>query len=1062
MQAVFAGRYEHCLGGACLRRHQSVDPHSTIKMTSLMPARMRRYSRVTAQLLEVWALLLLLFAASTAHAQSGAGVLTGTVTDAQEHKPVADVVVTVTSPALQGEQIVVTDNTGFYRIPNLPAGEGYTIRMDKEGFRPFARGGIALRAESTLRANADLLPESLKAEEVVVVAQAPTVDVGSSSTGAAINKDFTRRVPLAAPGGKGSASRSFEAVAAATPGASEDRMGVSISGASSPENAYVIDGLSVNNPGIGTIGSPLSSEFVDEVNVISAGYLPEFGRSTGGTVSATTKSGSDEFHGGVFGYYSPGAFEGTRKAIRQDVGSVAFDTKLNHVADIGADLGGPIIKKKLWFYVGVDLSHESYGYSRYYRALNAPGGSYSKINGTDASWDAVATQFQGIGKLTWAVNEDNKITLSANMIPTSSGGRNQFAVDPIAGGPEGVAVYGQHDAVAHKLLGSAYDASLKWSTAFDNKRVLVDTAVGWHHEKDGTLPSDGSLPGGGGLAAVNQVTWNANAPFHPLTDFDNSAAVAAACGPGGSLCPVTSYVTGGPGDIDVQIFNRYVASSTLTYLFQGAGHHVVKAGAQLELVSFDHLTGHSGGAREAEPAGGGTVDVNEGFGQLVGPDNIKVLDPLHITSKSINVGGFVQDSWSILDKVTLNAGVRYDVQQLYGGNGNVGLSLPNQWAPRVGVIWDPTQEGHAKLFANYARYYQNVPLALNDLTLTGHPVLGTSYDQGGCMISGTHVANCPASAAVAGNSGSSISQKYYTYGNGSSPIDPEIKATSSDEIVFGGEYEILKDARLGLTYTKRWLNRWIEDFSFDNLNTYQLGNPGYGIGSALPKAQRNYDAVTLFFQKAWRDDWLAQASYTVSYLRGNVGGFIAQDGTIGPSHNSDFDSRYFTNNQYGPLPGDHTHDIKIFGAKDWTVAPHHSVSTGASLRAQSGGPINFYASDQIYGAALNLLAPRGSGGRLPWEYNADFNIAYHYNIDKNQTLTFSMDVFNLFNFQAANAVDESYTPAFALGKPGGNLRQARTQDTGRALYAGDVNPNYKNPTSYQPPRSFRFGIRSTF
>jgi len=144
-------------------------------MTSLMPARTSRYSWLAPHFIKFLVALIVLFGASTGHAQSGMGVLTGTVTDAQEHKPVGDVVVTVTSPALQGEQVVVTDGSGFYRIPDLPAGDNYTIRLEKEGYKPYARGGIALRSDTTLRANADLLPETLKAEEVVVVAQAPTV-----------------------------------------------------------------------------------------------------------------------------------------------------------------------------------------------------------------------------------------------------------------------------------------------------------------------------------------------------------------------------------------------------------------------------------------------------------------------------------------------------------------------------------------------------------------------------------------------------------------------------------------------------------------------------------------------------------------------------------------------------------------------------------------------------------------------------------------------------------------------------------------------------------------------
>ncbi|MEO5729820.1 MAG: carboxypeptidase-like regulatory domain-containing protein, partial [Byssovorax sp.] len=152
--------------------------------------------------------LVTLITAGSASAQ-GTSVLTGTIVDAATKKPLADVVVTVTSPALQGEQTVVTDGSGTYRVPNLPQGD-YTLRLDRDSFRPYARGGITLRGNSTIRVNAELLPESvqLKAEEVVVVGKAPTVDIGSSSTGVTINKDFTNRISLNAPGGKGAASHS--------------------------------------------------------------------------------------------------------------------------------------------------------------------------------------------------------------------------------------------------------------------------------------------------------------------------------------------------------------------------------------------------------------------------------------------------------------------------------------------------------------------------------------------------------------------------------------------------------------------------------------------------------------------------------------------------------------------------------------------------------------------------------------------------------------------------------------------------------------------------------------
>ena len=1026
-----------------------------------------------SRFLSFCAALLLLLSARASHAQTGGGgVLEGVVIDVSDHKPVGDVVVTVTSPALQGEQIVVTDASGYYRIPNLPAGE-YVLRLEKESFKPYARPGIAVRGDATLRANAELLPDALKAEEVTVVGKSPTVDVGSSSTGSTITNEFTRRVPVAAPGGKGSASRSFEAVAATTPGASADSFGVSVAGASSPENAYVVDGLSVNNPGFGIIGSPLSMEFIQELNVISGGYMPEYGRATGGTMSATTKSGSNEFHGGAFMYWSPGGLEGARKPIIQSVGTVHGATSLSYIGDIGADIGGPIIKDKLWFYFGADVSREVYNVDRSFYVNNPNGGS-SQIPGTYDHKIADAQQLQAIGKLTWAVNSDNKLTWSANMTPTSAGGNGKYAVDPRSGGPEvnnsQQFLNGTYSSLAHQLLGSAYDTSVKWSTAFDNKRVLVDTQVGWHHEKDGTLPADGTLPGSGqGYSAINQTQWQRNNPgYHSITDFENFPN-SSVCDPAGTmsatLCPVPSYYSGGPGNIDVQIFDRYSAGSTLTYLVQGLGHHVIKAGASVELTTFDHLKGHSGGVNYAEDASTGDITDLEGYGQLTGPDQVKILDPLHIKTKSLNAGGFVQDSWSVLDKVTVNAGLRYDVQQLYAASGQLGLSLPNQWSPRIGVIWDPTQEGHAKLFGNYARYYESVPLALNDLTLTGEPSVLGVHPVGSCTPSappyGSNSVKCSTSVNV--NDPSNPSQKYSSFGAGATPIDPNVKPTSEDELVFGGEYEILKDARIGATYTKRWLNSWIEDFSRDNLQTFDLGNPGYGIASDFPKAQRNYDAVTLFFSKTFSDEWLAQASWTISYLRGNVGGlFRASNNELDPNHNADFDKKDFTINQYGPLPGDHTHDIKIFLAKDWKLAPLHGLTTGTALRAQSGQPINYTANDAVYGPGINMLLPRGDGGRMPWNYDADVNLAYRYQIDKDKTVSFTVDIFNLFNFQQEVQVDESYTFTNAIGKQGGNLRDVHSQDTGAALTQNDKNPNYGNATKYQEPRVFRFGLRATF
>ena len=217
------------------------------------------------RMLRATGVVAVLSAATVAHADS---VILGTVIDAETRKPAADVLVTLTSPSLQGEQVVVTDTQGQYRIPQLPPGV-YTLRFDKESFRPFARPEIQLRLDRTIRVNVQLLPESARESiEIDVVARPPTVDVGSTSTGLNVDQDFIKRIAVNRPGGKSGAARSFESLAELAPGAQNDMYGVSLNGATSPENGYVVDGLSNNDPAFGVNASPLSVEFVQDLSLI--------------------------------------------------------------------------------------------------------------------------------------------------------------------------------------------------------------------------------------------------------------------------------------------------------------------------------------------------------------------------------------------------------------------------------------------------------------------------------------------------------------------------------------------------------------------------------------------------------------------------------------------------------------------------------------------------------------------------------------------------------------------------------------------------------------------------
>ena len=133
-------------------------------------------------------------------------------------------VVTATSPALQGEQVVVTDATGLYRIPQLPPGT-YTLRFEKETLPALhPRRASSVAPDRTIRVNVELLPETAGARTIVVVGTPPVVDVGSTTTGVNVNQDFIRNLAVSRPGGLGGATRSFDSLAATAPQAAQRRL----------------------------------------------------------------------------------------------------------------------------------------------------------------------------------------------------------------------------------------------------------------------------------------------------------------------------------------------------------------------------------------------------------------------------------------------------------------------------------------------------------------------------------------------------------------------------------------------------------------------------------------------------------------------------------------------------------------------------------------------------------------------------------------------------------------------------------------------------------------------
>jgi hypothetical protein len=1058
--------------------------------------------------------------ASLSFAQ-GTAVITGTVTDAATGKPVPDAVITATSPALQGEEVVVTDSAGSYRLAQLPAGQ-FSLRLEKESYKPFTRGDISVRTDRTIRLNLQLQPEALKSEEIVVVGKPPSVDVGSTATGINVGKEFINNIAFVQPGGAG--VRSFESLASVAPQVVGDDFGYGFSGAQSPENLYLVDGVSVSDPAFGTNGAQFPVDFVQEANVVTGGYMAEYGRATGGVLNVVTKSGSNEFHGSVFGNWSPGALSGTPKTIKSDASVFTGSNKLWNTVDFGAEVGGPIVKDKLWFYVGFSPSFVRTQSTRELRAftLNAtkddfqydadgfiksttlPGTLQSKFNDTRA--------FSYIAKLTYLINADNNLSASVIGSPTTVLTPKSFTDRHVPG----------WDGASTSQLNTS-TVSLKYAGGFMDKHLLVDASAGWYHQDGTTTFSDGTKLGaaiGDGAAGTPAVSFRrgyvaGGVSPHSILDFENLNAQAASfCEAAGTktanvvkvrgvdrfvmACPVDTYGIGGAGYLNDTSLDRLQAKAAVTYLFQAAGHHIVKAGADMERLSFDNKKAYSGGNFLRENTTGSRFDDYRQYGYFTDPDQAVQQAYVHSVSSSLGVAGFIQDSWNILDLVTLNAGVRYENQQLFAADGTLGLTLNNMVSPRVGVIYDFTQQGRSKLFANYARYFEAVPIDIADRSLTGENQyqfrrgITTAGGKAGCNplanISQTYTecrdeGNIQQINRLLGND-YNVNAGGQLTGSGKTPVDPNLTPQNLHEITAGGEYEVIPDGRVAVTYTRRWFDRVVEDMSLDEASTYFISNPGYGMGSAFPVAVRDYDAVTASFTKAFSDGWMAQASYTWSYLRGNYNGlFRPETGQLDPNINSDFDLISLMANRTGPLDANRTHFIKAYGSKEFILTGNLGLSIGLSYEGHSGSPINYLASHPIYGPGESFVLPRGSGGNLPWRHAINLKASVNYRISKDNQIGFSVDVFNLFNFQAVTAVDQTLSEADLLpyNVPAGQTAQVAAcfagnnpncvsgikkydSDTGKVVgaTASDFNPNFKQPTAYQSPISVRFGLNFKF
>jgi hypothetical protein len=896
--------------------------------------------------------------ATASHADS---VIVGTVLDARTKQPLENVSVTATSPYLGGEQLVVTDTEGQYRIPQLPPGT-YRLRFDKEGFEPFARSEIALRLDRTLKVDVELREEGYI--DAIYGGVPRTVVVGSNTTGQELAPDFTRRIAVNRPEGKAGAARSFEALAELVPNTQSDPYGVSIHGASPLENGYVVDGLSTQDPVFGFNASPLSVEFLQDIEVLTGGHLPEHGRATGGILRARTRYGSNEFHGSVFGHWVPGLLASRAPSVSNQTSTLSGQNALENLGDVGATLGGPLVRDRLWFFAGVAPSLTRLEHSH---TVNTP------VVGTSRTYLADERRLQALGKLTYLINPYHNVSLSFITTPTRSGGADQLTVDPLTGRiPE--VLSGRPGAVGQLVQDSnSTTAGLEYAGTLLDRRLLLDAHLGWSHQTTSDALADGATSSG--LADLSLHTHEAD---------------------------------------------RYQANALVTWRVDFGGPHIFKGGVDAEHLASVRTRTRSGGV----VLGGGAISDSQTY---------------RYTSNLL--GAFVQDSWvPFREGVTVNAGVRYDAQWLYQEDGRLAFALLHQLSPRIGLVVDPLNNHRLKLSAHYAKYHGMMPLGLMELAFP--PPSISQFQLGGT--------------------------------SGQEPVDPTIAPLSSSELVAGAEYELFPKIRVSATYTHRRLDSAITEMSRAGATPFFLGNPGVGSASDFPEAERTQDAVTVAVNRTFGEGWVTQASYTWSRLYGN---YLGPFRPVSIEGRTSFQREFLTpdqmENRTGLLPYDRTHTFKLFGARELQFTRELSASLGLSYLGRSGTPINYLGGHPLLGEGETFVLPRGSSGeRTPWVHVIDSNLGVNYRLGKGgQTVSFTLDVFNLFNFQQATRVDETYTYEAVLPLKDVNAGDINPRmitkvnaNTGAAepLTSDDLNGNFKKPLQYQTPRQVRLGIRYSF
>ena len=868
-------------------------------------------------------------------AQRITGKIIGEVTD-DEGTPLPGVTVEISSPSLMGgvhSQIASED--GDYRFINLPPGT-YKLVFSLNGFQTVERQNIKVSLNTTVTQDV-ILKQSTVEESIVVTAEAPVIDVTKSG----VTVSFTKEQMEDLPSGRFTVYDIIKQ-APAIPQQEQSEWTNTIYGSNTPSNSYLVDGIDVSSPGQGHGWNWQPQDMFEEVEVSGVGAPAEYGNFTGAVINIVTKSGGNTFSGSL-SYY--GQFQSLTGDNNPNPPDEVYSYNRDKYYFASINLGGPIVKDRLWFF-----------------------GLYEKYEDSYSPWH-VDPEFP----TKWLGNK------ALFKLSSQLGEKHRFVGSYYYEDyefPESPDEFNLSETVSNEI-GHTHMWTFLYTFLMSNNAFFELKYSGWR-------TFDDYLPSMGG--DINDpIIW------------DGYSGVTA----------------GAPWWNWLGSMNRDQANAGFTYFAEDflAGDHEFKIGVQYTKGKSEWVGGYSGGK---------SYYLYYGY-----PYYMYEYDPFMYGATSNAIGAFIDDSWKISDRLTVNLGLRFDHNDgsipswfVYDGWEKTSERVPgvdnivdmNNFAPRLGLAFQLTSDHKTLLKASYGRYYD-----ANHHDNWSYPGPAVSdynvyyYDWG--------IEDYVFWYAIPGAMG-------YT-------VDPKLRNPYADTFSLGLERELMPNLSVGATFIYKkekdligWEDRGatyeqISMVSPDNGQTYTVFNQTSALGSneywiTNPSGYgQTYRALIFSFAKRYSNNWQLYASLTWSKAEGvNIVSHEIDSWALATSGKFGKDPNDYTNAD-GPLNHDRTWIFKLQASYSFPWG----ILASVSYLYQTGVPIPSYT--RVYpdqGLRRILAEPRGPDRYKPWNL-LDFRLQKTFNIYKSLRLDAMIDVFNLFNSATVTANRNHDLWALAYNEP---------------------------------------------